>query len=83
MAAPKAAAARAAKLREEIERANHQYYVLDAPTLPDAEYDRWFRELQELERDHPDLVIPSSPTQRVSGEPREASYSLPLSWRPR
>ncbi|OGA23366.1 MAG: DNA ligase (NAD(+)) LigA [Betaproteobacteria bacterium RIFCSPLOWO2_02_FULL_67_26] len=71
MAAPRAAAARAAKLREEIERANHQYYVLDAPTLPDAEYDRLFRELQELEGVHPELVVPSSPTQRVSGAPRE------------
>src|SRR5688572_2041432 len=71
MAAPKDATARAARLREELERANHQYYVLDAPTLPDAEYDRLFRELQELESRHPDLVIPDSPTQRVGGRPLE------------
>ena len=71
MVAPKDATARAARLREELERANHQYYVLDAPTLPDAEYDRLFRELQELESRHPDLVIPDSPTQRVGGRPLE------------
>ncbi len=71
MAAPKDATARAARLREELERANHQYYVLDAPTLPDAEYDRLFRELQELESRHPELVTPDSPTQRVGGRPLE------------
>ena len=49
MAVPAAIAARAEKLRREIERANYNYYVKDAPTLPDAEYDRLFRELQELE----------------------------------
>ena len=71
MAAPKDATARAAWLREELERANHQYYVLDAPTLPDAEYDRLFRELQELESRHRELVTPDSPTQRVGGRPLE------------
>jgi DNA ligase (NAD+) len=69
MAAPRAAAARAAKLRSEIERANHEYYVLDAPTLPDSEYDRLFRELQALEREHPELATPDSPTLRVGGAP--------------
>ncbi len=59
------AADRAAWLRHQIERANHAYYVLDAPDLPDAEYDRYFRELQELELRHPDLLAPDSPTQRV------------------
>jgi len=59
------AAERAAWLREQIDRANHAYYVLDAPDLPDAEYDRLFRELQELESRHPQLRSPDSPTQRV------------------
>ncbi len=60
---------RAAFLRGEIERHNHAYYVLDAPTLPDAEYDRLFRELQDLETAHPELLTTDSPTQRVGGRP--------------
>ena len=59
------AAQRAVWLREQIDRANHAYYVLDAPEIPDAEYDRYFRELQELESSHPELRSPDSPTQRV------------------
>ncbi len=59
------AAERAAWLREQIDRANHAYYVLDAPQISDAEYDRLFRELQQLEADHPALRSPDSPTQRV------------------
>ncbi|HET8836932.1 MAG TPA: NAD-dependent DNA ligase LigA [Gemmatimonadales bacterium] len=59
------AAQRAVWLREQIDRANHAYYVLDAPEIPDAEYDRYFRELQELESRHPELRSPDSPTQRV------------------
>ncbi|MFP6559287.1 NAD-dependent DNA ligase LigA [Paraburkholderia sp. B3] len=62
------ASQRAAWLRAELERANHAYYVLDQPELPDAEYDRLFKELQQLEADHPELVISDSPTQRVGGE---------------
>jgi DNA ligase (NAD+) len=62
--------ARAATLREELERANHQYYVLDRPEISDAEYDRKFRELQELERSHPELRTPDSPTQRVGAPPQ-------------
>jgi DNA ligase (NAD+) len=62
-------AARAAQLREALERANHEYYVLDAPTLSDQEYDRMFRELRDLEREHPELRTPDSPTQRVGAEP--------------
>ena len=64
--------ARAAELRREIERHNHAYYVLDAPTIPDAEYDRLFRELQAIETEHPELVTPDSPTQRVGGKPLDA-----------
>jgi DNA ligase (NAD+) len=71
MAVSQPVAACAAALREKIERANHDYYVLAAPTLPDAEYDRLFRELQQLENDHPELVTPDSPTQRVGGVARD------------
>ncbi len=67
--APPAGAARAAELREALERANHEYYVLDAPTLSDAEYDRLFRELRDLEAADPALRTPDSPTQRVGAEP--------------
>ena len=69
MVVPRSVAARAAALREAIERANWDYYVLDAPTLPDAEYDRLFRELQELEREHPALATPDSPTTRIGAAP--------------
>ncbi|MGQ5489418.1 NAD-dependent DNA ligase LigA [Thauera sp. ZXT1-4] len=61
--------ARAAALRAEIARHDHAYYVLDAPTIPDAEYDRLFRELQALEAAHPALRTPDSPTVRVAGKP--------------
>jgi DNA ligase (NAD+) len=64
--------ARAAALRREIERHNYAYYVLDQPLVPDAEYDRLFRELQALEAEHPELVTPDSPTQRVGGKPLDA-----------
>jgi len=62
-------AQRVAALSREIERHNHAYYVLDAPTVPDVEYDRLFRELQALEAAHPQLIRPDSPTQRVGGRP--------------
>jgi len=68
----KAAAARAAELRRLIERANDAYYVLDKPELSDAEYDRLFRELQELEAKHPELQTPDSPTHRVGAPPAAA-----------
>src|SRR5215218_3614890 len=58
-------AEQAARLREQIERANNAYYVLDSPEISDAEYDRLFRELQALESEHPELQSPDSPTQRV------------------
>ena len=63
------AAERARALRAEIARHSHAYYVRDAPTIPDAEYDRLFRELQALEAADPDLLTPDSPTQRVGGAP--------------
>ncbi len=68
----KGPAARAAQLRRLIERANSAYYVLDKPEMSDAEYDRLFRELQELEAQHPELRTPDSPTQRVGAEPATA-----------
>jgi DNA ligase (NAD+) len=61
---------RAQALREQIARHDYAYYVLDAPTIPDAEYDRLFRELQELEARHPELRSADSPTQRVGGARR-------------
>src|SRR5690606_28732657 len=63
------AAQRAAELRAILERANYEYWVLEAPTLSDPEYDRLFRELKALEQRHPELVTPDSPTQRVGAEP--------------
>ena len=65
----KGAAARAAELRRILERANHAYHVLDKPEISDAEYDRLFRELQDLEAKHDDLRTPDSPTLRVGAEP--------------
>ena len=58
-------------LRATLHAYAHQYYVLDAPTVPDAEYDRLFQELQALEARHPEWVTPDSPTQRVGGKPLE------------
>jgi DNA ligase (NAD+) len=69
-------AARAAELREQLHHHGHQYYVLDAPTIPDAEYDRLFKELQALEADHPELLTPDSPTQRVGGKPLDSFASV-------
>ena len=70
------------RLREQIARADHDYYLLDQPTLPDAEYDRLMQELQALEAAHPELVDPDSPTQRVSGAPsrefREVRHAAPM-----
>ena len=63
---------RAERLREEIERHNHLYYVLDHPEISDAEYDALYRELAEIEKRHPELVTPDSPTQRVGAPPAEA-----------
>ena len=75
-------AARAAFLRAEIERHNHAYYVLDAPTIPDAEFDRLFRELQDIEAAHPELRSADSPTQRVGGAPLPAfgqvAHAVPM-----
>lgn len=60
---------RVLKLRDEINYHNHRYYVLDAPEIPDSEYDRLLCELQKLEIKHPELITPDSPTQRVGAQP--------------
>ena len=55
-------------LRRQLNEHNYRYYVLDAPTIPDYEYDRLLRQLEELEKEHPELITPDSPTQRVGGQ---------------
>ena len=67
----KAAKKRVRELREQIDEHNYRYYVLADPSVPDAEYDRLLRELEQLERAHPDLIDPDSPTQRVGARAAE------------
>ena len=73
---------RARQLRDMLERHAYAYYVLDAPTIPDAEYDRLFRELEALEAAHPELVTADSPTRRVGGAPlpyfNEVIHAVPM-----
>ena len=64
------------KLRDEIRRHEHLYYVLDAPEIPDAEFDLLMQELKKLEAQHPELITPDSPTQRVGGKPREGFVKI-------
>ncbi|MCF8208321.1 MAG: NAD-dependent DNA ligase LigA [Rhodoferax sp.] len=70
------------QLREQLHRYAHQYYVLDEPTVPDAEYDRLFQALQALETLHPEWLSPDSPTQRVGGRPLDqfepVRHALPM-----
>jgi DNA ligase (NAD+) len=63
-------------LRDEIRRHEHLYYVLDAPELSDADFDRLMQELKRLEAEHPELITPDSPTQRVGGKPREGFVKM-------
>lgn len=69
-------------LREQLREHNYRYYVLDDPSVPDAEYDRLFRQLQQLESEHPELVTPDSPTQRVGAGPlkefAEVQHRVPM-----
>jgi DNA ligase (NAD+) len=67
----KAVQKRAAELREEVEHHLYRYHVLDDPEISDADYDRLFDELEALEEEHPDLVTPDSPTQRVGATPSD------------
>ncbi len=75
-------AARIADLRRQLEDANYRYHVLDEPSIPDAEYDRLLRELDELEAANPDLVTADSPTQRVCNAPAgkfaEVRHAIPM-----
>ncbi len=69
-------------LRAKLRHHEHQYYVLDAPEITDAEYDAMMRELQALEEAHPELITEDSPTRRVGGKPREGfvkvAHSSPI-----
>lgn len=82
MSAPREVRERVEKLREEIRRYDYYYYVLNQPLISDAEYDRLFRELQELEARYPELVTPDSPTQRVGAPPAEefapVEHAIPM-----
>jgi DNA ligase (NAD+) len=82
MSMTKSPATRIAELRRLIDDANHRYHVLDEPEIPDAEYDRLLRELDELEAAHPELVTPYSPTQRVGKAPSskfaEVRHAVPM-----
>ncbi len=73
---------RAADLKRQINHHNYQYYVLDEPLIPDSEYDRLMRELQQLEADHPELITHDSPTQRVGAQPlksfAEVVHTVPM-----
>src|SRR6266850_6063338 len=69
-------------LREKIRYHEHRYYVLDDPEISDAEYDKLLNQLKKIEAEHPELVTPQSPTQRVGGKPREGfvkvTHSRPM-----
>ncbi len=73
---------RAAQLREELQSHDYRYYVLDEPSVPDAEYDRLMKELREIEAAHPELITADSPTQRVSGTAASAfgavTHAIPM-----
>lgn len=73
---------RVAELREQLNLHNYRYYVLDDPQVPDSEYDRLMRELQSLEQQFPDLIVPDSPTQRVGAQPLdgfdEVRHRIPM-----
>lgn len=75
-AEPQPEHARVQALHAILHRYAHQYYVLDAPEVPDAEYDRLFQELQALETAHPEWITPDSPTQRVGGKPLDQFASV-------
>jgi len=78
-AATKDAGKKIEALREKIRRHEHLYYVLDQPEISDAEFDRLMQQLKDLEAEHPSLVTPDSPTQRVGGKPREGFVKVPHS----
>src|SRR5579875_3375620 len=69
-------------LRDELRRHEHLYYVLDSPEITDTEYDALMNRLKKLESEHPELVTPDAPTQRVGGKPKEGfaktAHSRPM-----
>lgn len=73
---------RVAELSAILQQANYRYYVLDDPQMPDFEYDHLLRELEDLEKEHPELLLPDSPTQRVGGEAltqfQKVAHPVPL-----
>ncbi len=79
MPAPKDVEKKIEALREKIRHHEHLYYVLDTPELTDAEFDKLMQQLKDLESEHPSLVTPDSPTQRVGGKPREGFVKVPHS----
>ncbi len=82
MSVPAAIRKKAQTLRTRLNEYAYQYYVLDAPTVPDSEYDRLFCDLQQLEQHYPELLTPDSPTQRVGGAPLKVfqaiKHSIPM-----
>src|SRR5450432_3848271 len=66
-------------LRDKIRYHEHRYYVLDDPEITDAEFDRLLNQLKKVEAEHPELITPQSPTQRVGGKPREGFVKVPHS----
>jgi DNA ligase (NAD+) len=75
--ASKSVEQRAAELRKQLDHHNHRYYVLDDPEVSDAEYDELINELRAIEAEHPDLLTPDSPTQRVGAQPLEKFQEVP------
>lgn len=73
---------RLAELRQSLNEHNYRYYALDEPSIPDAEYDRLMRELQDIEAQHPEWITADSPTQRVGAEPlagfKEVEHEVPM-----
>ncbi|HET7103352.1 MAG TPA: NAD-dependent DNA ligase LigA, partial [Terracidiphilus sp.] len=78
----KTAAKNAEQLRAQLQYHEHLYYVLDAPEISDAAYDALMNDLRQVETEHPELVTPDSPTQRVGGKPadgfKKAKHSRPM-----
>jgi DNA ligase (NAD+) len=82
VSAPKDVAARAAQLRDELTEHGRRYYVLDDPSITDDQYDKLLDELRAIEAEHPELLTPDSPTQRIGGEPvsalRKVTHRQPM-----
>src|SRR5678815_2531550 len=76
MAVPAKVHKQVERLRDELRRHEHLYYVLDRPEITDAEYDVLIRRLQALEAEHPNQITPDSPSQRVGGKPREGFVKM-------